>query len=426
MNWWYQNFNLNGGLQDRRTTLSEVRKNVEFKGATLWILASAILVASVGLNVNSTAVVIGAMLISPLMGPIIGAGFGLGTYDFSLLRKALKNLLVLTIVSLLVSTIYFYLSPFKNPQSEILARTSPNIYDILIAFFGGLAGVISTTRREKGLPIAGVAIATALMPPLCTAGYGLGTGHFNYFLGAMYLYTINCTFICIATYIIVSYLKYPSKEQVDKKHQRNVRYSITLLIFLMLIPSAYFAWQLYEKQKFNERTERFLKTEFENKGDIILYKKTSFATKPRKLEVVFFSKRFTKNELDSIGKIMLNYNLYDTKLIVKQDSLMSENEIKENQIDAKDVLIARLQEEIKSIKYNNPQLQNEIRILFPQISNLSLANHPYPVQDSVTKQVPVLFYTAERLLNTTQEETLEGWVKERVNLDTLIVVGKRE
>jgi uncharacterized hydrophobic protein (TIGR00271 family) len=168
--------NLKEGEDDRAKTLENVKKNIEFKGANLWILACAIIVASVGLNVNSTAVIIGAMLISPLMGPILGAGFALGIYDFKLLKKSLKNLLNATVVSLTVSTLYFYLSPFKDVQSELLARTSPNIYDILIAFFGGIVGVIAITRSEKGNPIPGVAIATALMPPLCTAGYGIATG----------------------------------------------------------------------------------------------------------------------------------------------------------------------------------------------------------------------------------------------------------
>ncbi|MFN3300903.1 MAG: DUF389 domain-containing protein, partial [Sediminibacterium sp.] len=160
---------LHNGEEEKAKVLENVVSNISFRGANLWILACAIVVASVGLNVNSTAVIIGAMLISPLMGPIVGAGFALGTYDFVILKKSAKNLLIATVVSLLVSTIYFFISPFKDAQSELLARTSPNIYDVLIAFFGGLVGVIATTRAEKGNPIPGVAIATALMPPLCTA-----------------------------------------------------------------------------------------------------------------------------------------------------------------------------------------------------------------------------------------------------------------
>ncbi|MBP7470388.1 MAG: DUF389 domain-containing protein, partial [Flavobacterium sp.] len=183
--------NLHQGEEDKNKVLENVLSNISFRGSNLWILACAIIIASVGLNVNSTAVIIGAMLISPLMGPILGAGFSLGIYDFELFKKSLKNLAIATVVSLLTSTFYFYVSPFKETQSELLARTSPNIYDVLIAFFGGLVGVIAITRVEKGNPIPGVAIATALMPPLCTAGYGLAIGNYKYFFGALFLYTIN-------------------------------------------------------------------------------------------------------------------------------------------------------------------------------------------------------------------------------------------
>lgn len=216
-------FDLHKGEEDKRIVLENVRTSISFTGSNLWILMAAVFIASIGLNVNSTAVIIGAMLISPLMGPIVGAGFSLGIFDFHLLRKSLKNLLIATVASLLVSTIYFFLSPFKEAQSELLARTSPNIYDVLIAFFGGLVGVIAITRVEKGNPIPGVAIATALMPPLCTAGYGLATGNFKFFFGALFLYTINCVFIGIATFFIVKYLKYPPVNFVNKKKKRKFR-----------------------------------------------------------------------------------------------------------------------------------------------------------------------------------------------------------
>lgn len=195
-------WNLHEGEEEKEKVLTDITSNISFKGANLWILACAILIASIGLNMNSTAVIIGAMLISPLMGPIVGAGFALATFNFELLSKSLKNLLIATCVSLVVSTIYFYVSPFKEVQSELLARTSPTIYDVLIAFFGGIVGTISITRKEKGNPIPGVAIATALMPPLCTAGFGLATGNFKFFAGAIYLYAINCFYIGISTDLI--------------------------------------------------------------------------------------------------------------------------------------------------------------------------------------------------------------------------------
>lgn len=194
---------LQKGEEDQRKVLKNIISNISFRGSNLWILACAIVIASVGLNVNSTAVIIGAMLISPLMGPIVGAGFGLGMYDFELVKKSIKNLAIATIVSLIVSTLYFYISPFKEVQSELLARTSPNIYDVLIAFFGGLVGVIAVTRVEKGNPIPGVAIATALMPPLCTAGYGLATGNYL-FLEVHCIYTPSIVFLYVLPLLSLS------------------------------------------------------------------------------------------------------------------------------------------------------------------------------------------------------------------------------
>ncbi|RZJ48632.1 MAG: TIGR00341 family protein, partial [Flavobacterium sp.] len=311
-------FNLHRGEDSKEKTLQNVRNNISFAGANLWILACAILIASVGLNVNSTAVIIGAMLISPLMGPIVGSGFALGTFDFDLLKKALKNLLIATVASLVVSTVYFYVSPFKDVQSELLARTSPNIYDILIAFFGGLVGVIAVTRVEKGNPIPGVAIATALMPPLCTAGYGIATGQLNFFLGAFFLYSINCVFICIATYVIVKFLKYPPKKQVDRKHQRQVKYAITILTIIMLVPSTYFAYSLYKEQKYIQAVNNFINDELVATGNTIVYKKTDYKSKV--LELAFLDHRFTATEIKELNQKMKFYGLNQTKIIIKQDS----------------------------------------------------------------------------------------------------------
>lgn len=243
---------LHKGEEEKDKVMADVKENISFRNANLWILACAILIASVGLNMNSTAVIIGAMLISPLMGPITGAGFALGTYDFQLLKRAGKNLLIATIVSLLVSTIYFLISPFKETQSELLARTSPNIYDVLIAFFGGLTGAISLTRIDKGNPIPGVAIATALMPPLCTAGYGIAIGNLTYFIGAFYLYIINCFFICIATFFIIKYLKYPAVRTVNTVHDRHIRNGLTVLVIVMTVPSFYLAYTLYQQKKIHK------------------------------------------------------------------------------------------------------------------------------------------------------------------------------
>lgn len=207
---------------DPTATIANLTKGVEFRGDNVWLLLFAMIIASVGLNVNSTAVIIGAMLVSPLMGPIMGVGLSIGINDNTLLRKSLKNLAVMMIIALLASSIYFLLTPLSDAQSELLARTKPTIFDVFIAFFGGAAGILASSRKqEKITVVSGVAIATALMPPLCTAGYGIGTGQPIYFFGAFYLFFINSFFIALATFLMVRYLRFPKRTYVDATRERR-------------------------------------------------------------------------------------------------------------------------------------------------------------------------------------------------------------
>lgn len=413
--------NLHSGEEDMQKVLENVKANISFRGANLWILACAIVVASIGLNVNSAAVVIGAMLISPLMGPIVGAGFGLGIYDFDLLKRALKNLLIATIVGLTVSTVYFFLSPFKETQSEILSRTSPNIYDIFIAFFGGLVGVIAITRVEKGNPIAGVAIATALMPPLCTAGYGLAVGNFSYFFGAIYLYFINCVFICIATFLIVKYLKYKPVKQVDEQRAKKVKYAMTLLILVMIIPSIYFAYILIEEKKFNQKIERFITNEFTNKGYTILYKKIITNVVPKKIELVFLTKKTTNNELKVLNQKLTNYGIANTQLKIRQDTvdikkyISNQINFEKSILNEKDLLIANLGKQIKKNLYDNKAILAEAKIIFPEIVNLSISNHIFDENTDNAKVVPVMVYKSKKELSTSSKKKLILWLQQRLD-----------
>lgn len=418
-----QLFDLRHGEDDKQKTLRNVSESISFAGANLWILACAIIVASVGLNVNSTAVIIGAMLISPLMGPILAAGFALGTYDFDLLKRALRNLLIATVAALAVSTIYFYLSPFKTPQSELLARTSPNIYDILIAFFGGLVGVIAITRVEKGNPVPGVAIATALMPPLCTAGYGLATGHFRFFFGALFLYSINCVFICIATYLIVKLLRYPAKTS-DTKHLKLVQYTITGLVLLMLVPSGYFAWRLYDKQHYTEAVDNYTEKEFTSKGITIVYKKTSYNSNPRRLELAFLRKHMTPAEIDTAREHLRQEGLDHTQLVIKQDStdniamlrssLLNEINGRAAALDEKDMQIKSLQDKIAAGSYDDTQLLQEARALFPAVRSLSVADHHFAIGNDSSSTKTVLVYIADKPLSATDKARMENWMKQRL------------
>ena len=424
--------NLNQGEEDRNKVLENVKSNISFKGSNLWILACAIVVASVGLNVNSTAVIIGAMLISPLMGPIVGAGFGLGVYDFNLLQKSLKNLLVATIVGLVVSTIYFYISPFKETQPELLSRTAPNFYDIIIAFSGGLVGAIAITRVEKGNPIPGVAIATALMPPLCTAGYGLAIGSYRFFFGAIYLYAINCVFICISTFFIVKFLKYPITKQLTDKYQTKVKYIIYTLITILILPSIYFAYQLFEEKKYQHSVDVFIEKEFSEKGIALLYKKTKFTQSPKKLELGFLTKKFSAKEIKDLNEKLKTYEINNTQLLVMQDTtdLKSDilNEIKYNKsvLSEKDVAILNLKKQIESDKYNNKALLAEIKILFPQVENIAIANHTFNEGTDSLKTVPILIYKSKIVLEKESETKLASWLEQRLSKKPIEIYNQRQ
>lgn len=421
---------LTKGEDNKQTVLENVKSNISFRGANLWILACAIVVASIGLNVNSTAVIIGAMLISPLMGPIIGAGFALGIYDFELLKKSLKNLMVATVVSLSVSTVYFYLSPFKETQSELLARTSPNIYDILIAFFGGLVGVIAITRKEKGNPIPGVAIATALMPPLCTAGYGLAIGNYRFFGGAIYLYAINCVFICVATFLIVKFLKYPRLVQFEKAREKQITYVITILTIILLLPSIYFGYTLFEERKFEQKVNSFIQNEFTDKGYTIIYKKTRYKSNPSSVEVALLSKRFTPQESDEIKQRLKIYDLKGIRFNIRQDTTNLKqdilNQIKNEKanVDEKDAMIATLRKEIEDNKFDNKSLLSEARILFPSLTDISISNHPFNVNQEKKDIVPVVIYSSAKALNTSETKKLEQWIKIRIKKNKVEVFWK--
>jgi len=421
-------FNLHKGEEDKLKTLEHVKSNISFRGANLWILACAIIVASVGLNVNSTAVIIGAMLISPLMGPIVGAGFALGIYDFALLRRSLKNLLLATIVSLTVATIYFFLSPFKEVQSELLARTSPNIYDVLIAFFGGMVGVIAITRVHKGNPIPGVAIATALMPPLCTAGYGLATANWQFFFGALFLYGINCVFICIATFSIVKYLNYPAAEQIDIRLQKQVRYGVSVIVFLMLLPSGFFAFTLYSKQHFMQLANNFIEKEFVENGRTLVYKKIKYSTTANTIELAFLKKVFTNTELQQLNEKLPNAGLHNTTLVIRQnasdnfqsfkDGILSEIHQKDNALSEKDKSIALLEQKLSANKFDNKKLLSEINVFFTTINSVAFSKQNIESKDS-TWESTILIYHSNPKLKQADKDKLRKWMLKKFDVDNI-------
>ncbi|MBK8680303.1 MAG: TIGR00341 family protein [Sphingobacteriales bacterium] len=418
---------LHQGEEKRESVLENIKQSTSFRGANLWILACAIVIASVGLNVNSTAVVIGAMLISPLMGPIVGAGFALAVFDFELLQRCGKNLLIATIVSLVVSAIYFFISPFKDAQPELLARISPTIYDVLIAFFGGLVGVIALTRVEKGNPIPGVAIATALMPPLCTAGYGLAMGNYSYFFGAFYLYSINCFFICIATYFIVRYLKYTPVQFKNIRFEKQIRYGISFLLLLMIVPSFYLAYNLLKEKQFNDNVSKFIENEFTANGYTIIFKEIKYNTSPKKIELAFLSKRFSNEEEKQLNHRLNQYQIFNTSLIFKQGTqdlkkeILNELGTQNKALSEKDIIINNLQNEIKEFKFDDTETYKEIGITFPEAKNVSIGKFLlFPNSDSSKFETVVLFHHQEK--EEIDALKLKKWLIQKLSTNNIKLV----
>ncbi len=302
-----------------RITTENIKSSAVLTGVNLWVLVGAIFIASLGLNTNSTAVIIGAMLISPLMGPIMGFGLGLGTNDFFLLKKSVRNFVVMVVMSVTTSTIFFLLSPVKEAGSELLGRTSPTIYDVLIALFGGLAGIVAgASKLRGGNVVPGVAIATALMPPLCTLGYGISHLNWQYIIGASYLFMINSVFIALATYFVVNLMGFPHVKQANPKLRKRIRVIIPLIIILMIAPSIYLTFHIIKKYFYTESAQKFLKQELQDGDHVVVTSKFDYDAAGSKLEVVLVGESFDSLGTTALQKKMANYGLRNCELILYQ------------------------------------------------------------------------------------------------------------
>ena len=307
-------FNLLNDREDERQVVEQVSAGVVFRGTNLWILMFAILIASLGLNVNSTAVIIGAMLVSPLMGPIIGLGLAVGINDYDLLRRALKNYGIATLISVVTAMLYFLLSPISEARSELLARTSPTLYDVLIAFCGGAAGVLALTTKSKGQVIPGVAIATALMPPLCTAGYGLATAQWSYFFGAFYLYFINSVFIALATFLGVKLLRFHTLPSISPERARYGKRLVSAVVIVTLLPAAFMTVNIVSQEVQRREIGKFVEKELQQSGTQIL----SAAPQHDTLRVVAVGRVISDDELADARSRLGYYKMKVKELSVIQ------------------------------------------------------------------------------------------------------------
>lgn len=430
-------FNLEDDKAEETEIIESIKKNIEFRGTNLWTLIFAIFIASIGLNVNSTAVIIGAMLISPLMGPIMGIGLGLGIFDFQLIKRAIKNLLVAVTISLITSTLYFAITPLHEAQSELLARTTPTIWDVLIAMAGGLAGIVASSRKHISNVIPGVAIATALMPPLCTAGYGLGTGNFYYFIGAFYLFLINCVFISISTFIIVRFLKFKPASYVDKETETKVRKYIWTIAILTILPSLLLAYRFVQQEFFKQKIQDFINKEVRSKNLFIIDKTMNPGKK--KLKLVIYGEKLT----DSVSKDIIarksNYGLEEADITIERtldtsQKTVSSPEFKpaenielERQLIEKDERITALSSQLKKQQQavaNDTAIYREFAALFGKpeelvVTNASVMNEPNKA-DSVT----LVYFTMNRKAKKIDQQQLESWLKERTKAKQLKIISK--
>ena len=381
-------FDFHTDKEDDFETLEMVRADVDFRGTKLWILICAIFVASLGLNTNSTAVIIGAMLISPLMGPIIGFGTALGIYDFELLKRSLRNLGLTTLFSVLTATIYFILTPITDSGSELLGRTQPNIYDVLIAFFGGAAGMIAASTKSKGQVLPGVAIATALMPPLCTAGYGIATGQWHFFFGAFYLFLINSVFIALATYLVVRLLRFPPKVFLDRARGRKVHRILMVIATCTIIPAVYLSIGMVRDSIATRNAKSFVEKELALTSTQVVKYTLGTQNGVKVLDVVLLGVPLQNSQIDSLQNRLKEYGLAGTQLLVHQgfedktDLGELRNTVLKDLYENSDAIIQRQRQEIDSLKqiiakrdyYDELEgaVVEEMKSLFPSVEKAFL------------------------------------------------------
>lgn len=438
-------FDLTSFLIPQADAEADIREGISFRGTNILILIVAIFIASLGLNVNSTAVIIGAMLISPLMGPIIGIGLAVGIHDFDLMKRSFRNLFMATLFSVATSCIYFLLSPVNEGHSELLARTSPTIYDVFIGFFGGAAGIIAIGSRSKGNVIPGVAIATALMPPLCTVGYGLATLQLSYILGALYLFFINSVFIACATTVGVKLMKYQPKDFSNPLRARRVRDTVYTIAILTMIPAVYLTYRMYQESTFKTNCERFVDEQFDFDGTQVLHSVSNFKNNQRTLTVSLVGKVLPQDSLLlAMTDKLPQYHLAGTKLrIIQGDSydanfdatqvsstmLRDMYQVTQNTINSQRETIDSLKTITADVARNDTigaTISPELKVLFPQVRDIAVTKAIVSNVDSRrldTLDVALVSYSNP--MPAAQNEKFLNYLRARLNKPKLTLIPVR-
>ena len=424
---------------DYENASNSIRKGIAFKGTNVFILACAIVIASVGLNVNSIPVIIGAMLVSPVMGPILGFGLGLATEDNHLLKDSLKNFAVMVGISIIASALYFLLSPLSlaNP-SELLARTNPTIYDVLIALFGGLAGIIAISRKDKGTVISGVAIATALMPPLCTVGYGLSIWNWHYVLGALYLFIINSIFISLATFLAVKYFHFPVVES-DEQKRHLPKSALYFILLIVIVPSILSAISVVKENNFMIHSEKLV-SDNKNLGKCFIYDyKATYSRKSPTLELFLAGESLTPEYKTSFYKEAEAYGITRSQIIFHEDATSMRQELSETEIlkgifEHTDQQIKQLNDSITSLEaklsdYKAKEIpvqaiSRELFAQYPEITSLSLTRGAsVAANDADPSDKVVAIITSEQPVDSTLHNRIERWLKVRLNDENVTVIS---
>ncbi len=411
------------------SVIRNIAQDAVFQGTNLWILIFAILIASLGLNINSTAVVIGAMLISPLMGPIMGIGLGVGINDLQLVKTAAKNYFLAVSIGLVTSSVYFALTPLNEAYSELLARTAPTIYDVLIALFGGFAGIVATSSKQKGNVIPGVAIATALIPPLCTAGYGVATMNAEYFFGAFYLFTINTVFIAIATLVTVKLLHFPLKQLQDKRSEMHSRRIVVAITILTLIPSIYLGYQMVQQNRFIHSANLFIRVNSSIEGNYLLNKSIDFHE--RKITLIYGGKDIPESKINSMNGQLSAFGLNRVTLEVKQGiSILDESKESGRMVQLTQMLAEKEKElmvstattdSIASQRLLAQQIFKELKIQYPEII-YSTISQPFEYYDNKANNVPLVLIKVKRSLSIAKQKRMKEWLKTRMQSEKMNVI----
>ena len=378
---------------DKNATVNSIKADISMKGTTAWILICSILIASVGLNANSTPVVIGAMLISPLLGPILGLGFSIATNDVETLKNSFINFLVMVFLSVITAYIFFAIIPINDESSELLSRSSFDIRDVLIAFFGGLALIIAKTKKENiSSAIFGVAIATALMPPLCTIGFYLAQENFTKALNAMYLFTINSMYIIVATYFVLKILRFPLINYANSTRRSFINKTVSFASLLILIYPIFTFTKVVNKSRFDSQSDNFLKNELVGlpNYDLLLERSSfnyndgdskitinTYGQKPLSDETISFlnKKKDTYSKLinATLEFVQDNNNLINSNEFVKElryrDSI--ELILKTNEINKLNKRLSEL-EKLSREKLIFNSLSKEVKIIYPSLKQFEV------------------------------------------------------